>query len=149
MGLFSKNKKDDNAKKAKDKGLVDDVKKEQDQPEILDNLNNKDNIENSGVSFSGKIGSGAYKILKGFYVSEKSSIGNAFDQYTFKVTKNANKSEVAKEVSKLFNVKVKQVKILNMPEKRRDFGKHPGTKSGFKKAIVKLHKGFTIGQAKP
>ena len=59
------------------------------------------------------------------------------------------KSEIKKEVSKLFNVQVKSVKILNMPEKRRDFGKHPGMRSGFKKAVVALKEGFTIGQAKP
>ena len=51
---------------------------------------------------------------------------------------------IGKEVGKLFNVKVKDVKVLNMPEKRRDFGKHPGAKSGFKKAIVILEKGQKI-----
>ena len=100
-------------------------------------------------AFSGSGGSGTYKILKGFYVSEKASLGNPIGQYVFKIFENANKSEVKKEVGRLFNVKVKSVKILNMPEKRRDFGKHPGVKSGFKKAIVVLKEGFTIGQAKP
>ena len=88
-------------------------------------------------------------MLRGFYVSEKASIGIADNQYMFKVFNNANKSEVKKEVSKLFKVEVKSVKILNMPEKRRDFGKHPGSRSGFKKAIVILRPGYTIGQAKP
>ena len=46
-------------------------------------------------------------------------------------------------------VKVKQVKMLNMPRKRRDLGKHPGFKSGFKKAVVVLEEGYAIGQAKP
>ncbi|OGM97302.1 MAG: 50S ribosomal protein L23 [Candidatus Yanofskybacteria bacterium RIFCSPHIGHO2_01_FULL_39_8b] len=101
------------------------------------------------VSFSGTGSSGVHKVLKGFYVSEKASMGNGTGQYMFKVFQNANKSEVKKEVSKLFNVQVKKVKILNMPEKRRDFGKHPGAKPGFKKAIVVLKEGFTIGQAKP
>jgi large subunit ribosomal protein L23 len=87
--------------------------------------------------------------LRGFYVSEKSSLGQVMSQYTFEVFKGVNKNEVKKEVAKLFNVKVKSVRILNMPEKRRDFGKHPGSKSGFKKAIVMLEKGYTIGQAKP
>ena len=36
-----------------------------------------------------------------------------------------------------------------MSEKRRNIGKHTGFKSGFKKAIVVLEKGYTIGQAKP
>ena len=106
--------------------------------------------ELSGSSvFSGTSSGQTHRILKGFYVSEKSSIGNSFNHYTFRVEKTANKSEVQKEVSKLFNVKVKSVKILNMPEKRRDFGKHPGERSGFKKAVVVLQEGFSIGQAKP
>lgn len=107
-------------------------------------------IEQVGsFSFSGIGSAGAHKILRGFYVSEKASMGTADNQYMFRVFKEANKSEVKKEVSKLFNVKVKSVKILNMPEKRRDFGKHPGSRSGFKKAIVILKDGYTIGQAKP
>ena len=101
------------------------------------------------AAFSGTVGSDAYRVLRGFYVSEKASMGMTDNQYMFRVFNNANKSEIKKEVAKLFNVKVKSVKVLNMPEKRRDFGKHPGSRSGFKKAIVILEEGFTIGQAKP
>ena len=99
--------------------------------------------------FSGKQSVDAYKILRSFYVSEKASTGIAMNQYVFRVFDSANKSEVKREVAKLFNVKVKQVRMLNMPKKRRDLGKHPGFKSGFKKAIVVLEEGYTIGQAKP
>ena len=109
----------------------------------------EETVSSGSTAFSGTGGAGAHRVLRGFYVSEKSSLGNSNGQYTFRVFENANKSEVKKEVSKLFNVKVKSVKILNMPEKRRDFGKHPGAKSGFKKAIVVLEEGYTIGQAKP
>ncbi|MEK7121358.1 MAG: 50S ribosomal protein L23 [Patescibacteria group bacterium] len=91
----------------------------------------------------------AYKILKNFYVSEKASLLNGFNQYVFKVFNNANKTQIRKQVGKLFNVKVKSVKVLNMPRKRRDLGKHPGFRSEFKKAIVVLEKGQTIEQAKP
>lgn len=101
------------------------------------------------AAFSGTGSSDVHKVLRGFYVSEKASLATNFNQYVFRVFVDANKSEVKKEVSKLFNVKVKDVKILNMPEKRRDFGRHPGAKSGFKKAIVVLEEGYTIGQAKP
>ena len=100
-------------------------------------------------AFSNIGGSGTHRVLKGFYVSEKSSLGMNSNQYIFRVFVDANKSQVRKEVSKLFNVQIKSVKILNMPKKRRDFGKHPGFRTGFKKAIVVLKEGFTIGQAKP
>jgi len=91
----------------------------------------------------------AYRVLKNFYISEKASLLNGFNQYVFKVFKSANKSQIRKQVGKLFNVKVKSVKVLNMPKKRRDLGRHPGFRSEFKKAIVVLEKGQTIEQAKP
>ena len=103
----------------------------------------------SDISFSGNQGADAHKILRSFYVSEKASAGIAMNQYVFRVFDKANKSEVKKEVAKLFNVKVKQVRMIHMPKKRRDLGKHPGFKAGFKKAIVLLEEGYTIGQAKP
>ncbi|OGN09874.1 MAG: 50S ribosomal protein L23 [Candidatus Yanofskybacteria bacterium RIFCSPHIGHO2_02_FULL_39_10] len=101
------------------------------------------------MTFSGKQSVDAHKVLRSFYVSEKASTGISMNQYVFRVFDSANKSEVKKEVAKLFNVKVKQVKMLNMPRKRRDLGKHPGFKSGFKKAVVVLEEGYAIGQAKP
>ena len=91
----------------------------------------------------------AYRVLKNFYISEKASLLNGFNQYVFKVFRNANKSQIRKQVEKLFNVKVTSVKVLNMPRKRRDLGRHPGFRSEFKKAIVVLEKGQTIEQAKP
>lgn len=91
----------------------------------------------------------AYRVLKSFYVSEKASLLNGFNQYVFKVFRSANKSQIRKQVEKLFNVTVESVKVLNMPRKRRDLGKHTGFKSEYKKAIVVLKKGQTIEQAKP
>ncbi|KKS13859.1 MAG: 50S ribosomal protein L23 [Candidatus Yanofskybacteria bacterium GW2011_GWA1_41_6] len=90
-----------------------------------------------------------YRVLKNFYISEKASLLNGFNQYVFKVFRSANKSQIRKQVEKLFNVKVTSVKVLNMPRKRRDLGRHPGFRSEFKKAIVVLEKGQTIEQAKP
>ena len=86
--------------------------------------------------------------MRGFYISEKASFLNGMNQYVFKVFKSANKPEVKNQVEKIFNVKVKEVKILNMPRKRRDMGRHPGFKTGFKKAIVVLEEGQSIDQAK-
>src|SRR3989338_11268984 len=139
MKLFNtKNKKAETKKGLKRAG---------ESEEISDNR--EEQIVPEDIAFSGKQSADAYKILRSFYVSEKASAGIAMNQNVFRVFDRANKAEVKKEVSRLFNVKVKQVKMLNMPEKRRDLGKHPGFKSGFKKAIVVLEEGYTIGQAKP
>ena len=83
-----------------------------------------------------------------FYISEKAGLLNTFNQYVFKVSGKTNKSQLTRQVEKMFNVKVKGIKILNTAEKRRDIGRHTGIKPGFKKAIVVLEKGYTIEQAK-
>lgn len=146
MALFSKKPtKEEKIKKQEAKEELKNVEAGETAREELE-----EGMTSAGsAAFSGTGSSDVHKILRGFYVSEKASIASGFNQYVFRVFKEANKSEVKKEVSKLFNVKVKDVKILNMPEKRRDFGKHPGSRSGFKKAIVVLEEGYTIGQAKP
>ena len=132
------------------------IKKEKSEKEAKKTENKEVVVENSeeststgGMEFLSSGGANTHKILRGFYVSEKATFANGMNQYFFKIYDRANKSEVKKEVGQLFNVKVKAVKILNMPKKRRDLGKHPGFKIGFKKAIVVLEKGYTIGQAKP
>jgi len=87
-------------------------------------------------------------LLRSFYVSEKANHLMSINQYTFRVVREANKREVAKQVEKMFKVKVKGVKMLNMPEKLRNVGRFSGTRSGFKKAIVTLEEGYSIAQAK-
>jgi len=92
---------------------------------------------------------GAHQVIESFYVSEKASRLMGNNQYMFKVAKGANKQSIAQHVSKLYNVKVINVQVLNMPEKSRNVGRHSGTKPGFRKAIVTLAPGNTIQQAKP
>ena len=87
-------------------------------------------------------------VITGFYISEKAGLLNSFNQYVFKVSDTANKSELSKQVEKMFNVKVKSVKVLNTQKKRRDVGRYHGFKPGFKKAVVVLKKGYAIEQAK-
>ena len=88
-------------------------------------------------------------VLKNFYVSEKASGAGALNQYVFKVFSYANKPSVKKQVARSYGVKVKRVKILNMPGKAKKWGQTKGRKPGFKKAVVVLEKGYAIEQAKP
>ena len=90
-----------------------------------------------------------YGILKGFYISEKASSLNSSGQYVFKVFDTATKNEVKKQVEKSFNVKIKGVRIVNLPKKSRTIGRHAGFKKGFKKAIVALEKGQLIEGFQP
>ncbi|MEW8500896.1 MAG: 50S ribosomal protein L23, partial [Candidatus Thiodiazotropha taylori] len=55
------------------------------------------------------------KVLLSPLVSEKSSIvADQNDQYTFRVTKDATKREIAKAVEKLFEVEVERVQVVNV-----------------------------------
>lgn len=86
----------------------------------------------------------AYRFVLSPHVTEKASNGGALNKYTFKVAKSSNKIEIKKAVEKLYKVRVDSVNIQNIPSKFRQVGRHMGTKSGFKKAIVTLKEGQKI-----
>lgn len=65
-------------------------------------------------------------------------------QYTFEVSENANKIEVAKEIKRLYKAEVKDVKILNIKGKVKTFKRIKGKQSDVKKAIIVLKPGSKI-----
>ena len=68
-----------------------------------------------------------------------------FNQYVFKVAKEATKSEIKKAIEELFKVKVLEVKVANMkPKRRRIRTRRYGYTSSWKKAYVKLKEGDRI-----
>lgn len=83
-------------------------------------------------------------ILKFPHITEKASDLEKQNQYIFKVFKNANKTEVKKAIENFYNVKVIQVRIINIPEKQKRLGRTLGHIPGYKKAIVKLKQGQSI-----
>lgn len=130
MKLFSKNKKDE--------------KKTETPTEF-----SKVGTETDEVATSPKVLPKEYGILRGFYVSEKATGLASFNQYVFKVFRNTTKNEVKKQVERSFGVKVKGVKMTNLPRKRRTMGRHAGFKAGLKKAVVVLEKGYSIEGFQP
>ncbi len=91
---------------------------------------------------------GTNSVVLNTYVSEKASRLENLNQYVFKVVRTANKPEVKKAIESRFKVSVVRVHMVNMPSKKRTVGRHVGTKSGFRKAIVTLAEGSTINLAK-
>jgi large subunit ribosomal protein L23 len=77
-------------------------------------------------------------------VSEKSYGLIAANRYTFRVAKSAHKIQIRQAVEALFDVKVTDVKIVNVRPKPKRRGIHNGTRAGYKKAIVMLRDGDTI-----
>lgn len=135
-------KKDKKAEKPPKAGLAKGGKTE--TPAEFKNVG----TEEQSAASAPKILPKEYGVLKGFYISEKATVLNSFNQYVFKVFDNATKNEVKKQIEKNFSVKIKGVKMINLPRKSRTIGRHSGFKRGFKKAIVALEEGYSIEQAK-
>ena len=77
-------------------------------------------------------------------ITEKSTQLMEEGKYVFVVAKKANKIEIAKAVSEVFNVKVANVNTVNVSGKMKRMGRFVGKRSDYKKAIVKLAPGETI-----
>ncbi|MFM1886253.1 MAG: ribosomal protein [Pseudomonadota bacterium] len=84
-------------------------------------------------------------ILVAPHVTEKTSLAMANNnQYTFRVLRNADKTEIKSAVELFFNVKVDSVQVVNEPGKTRRFGRMTGRTQDWKKAYVRLAAGQAI-----
>lgn len=90
-----------------------------------------------------------YDVLRRPILTEKSSHQYAkLNQYVFEVDKNANKSMIKEAVEAIFDVKVLRVNTMIVPAKRsrRALSRRVLIrKSAYKKAVVTLASGDTIG----
>jgi len=85
------------------------------------------------------------QVLLSPLVSEKSSmVADSGRQFTFKVTTDATKPEIAAAVELLFDVKVEKVQSLNVKGKEKRFGQMMGKRNDWKKAYVRLAEGQDI-----
>lgn len=78
------------------------------------------------------------------WITEAATAAQEMGKYVFKAAPDANKREIKKAVEEAYKVKVTAVNTVNIPKKMRNYGRTPGWKSGFKKAIVSLKKGDSI-----
>ena len=84
------------------------------------------------------------EVLLAPVVSEKSYSLIADRKYSFRVHKDAHKTQVRQAVEELFGVKVENVNIAHVRPKPKRRGLHRGTKPGWKKAVVQVREGDTI-----
>ena len=77
-------------------------------------------------------------------VSEKSYSQIADRKYTFRVHKDAHKTQIRQAVEELFEVSVTTVKVIKVQPKPKRRGLTKGTRPGWKKAIVQVREGDTI-----
>lgn len=79
------------------------------------------------------------------HVTEKTArVMQDANQYTFRVRRDATKTEIKQAVELMFEVQVRAVQVVHEPGKRRRFGKSIGRTQDWKKAYVSLAQGQTI-----
>ena len=79
------------------------------------------------------------------HVTEKTSLAmQNHNQYTFRVRRDATKTDIRRAVELMFDVKVAGVQVVNEPGKQRRFGRIAGRTQDWKKAYVSLTPGQTI-----
>ncbi|MBI9014413.1 MAG: 50S ribosomal protein L23 [Clostridiales bacterium] len=79
-----------------------------------------------------------YDIIIKPIITEKSMMGMETNKYTFKVLKDANKTEIKLAVEEAFGVKVSKINTLNVKGKVKRQGKFIGKRADWKKAIITL-----------
>ena len=84
------------------------------------------------------------EVLLAPVVSEKSYSLIEDRKYSFRVHKNAHKTQVRQAVEELFGVKVISVNMVKVPSKPKMRNYRKGTRPGWKKAIVQLKEGDAI-----
>jgi len=87
----------------------------------------------------------AAEILVRPIVTEKSTLQRyAGSLYTFEVSINANKIEIAQAITKAFGVQVEDVRTASFLGKVKRVRKGVGSRSDWKKAFVRLAEGQSI-----
>ncbi len=87
----------------------------------------------------------AREIIKKPLITEKTSIQKEMhNQLTFEVDRLANRIEIKRAVEAIFNVRVAEVKTMQVKGKTKQRGRIIGKRRDWKKAIVRLMPGERI-----
>ncbi|MGR6871421.1 50S ribosomal protein L23 [Pseudomonas sp. HK3] len=86
-----------------------------------------------------------YKVLLGPHISEKATVVADKDgQFVFRVAPDATKPEIKTAVEQLFEVKVRNVQVLNIKGKTKRTARGVGKRNDVRKAYVRLADGHDI-----
>jgi large subunit ribosomal protein L23 len=85
-----------------------------------------------------------YEIVRAPLITEKATMGQEFNQYSFNVSIDASKPEIKAAVEELFSVKVRAVNTSILKGKVKRFRGHKGKRNDTKKAVVRLQDGYQI-----
>ena len=82
-----------------------------------------------------------YDVILKPVITEKSMDDAQERKYTFKVAKDANKTEVKLALEEIFGIEIAKVNIMNVKGKVKRMGRTVGRTPDSKKAIVTLKEG--------
>ncbi|MEY8205895.1 MAG: 50S ribosomal protein L23 [Bermanella sp.] len=86
-----------------------------------------------------------YKVILGPHISEKATVvADNAGQFVFRVAPDATKPEIKAAVEHLFEVKVRNVQVLNIKGKTKRTARGMGKKNDVRKAYVRLADGHDI-----
>jgi large subunit ribosomal protein L23 len=86
-----------------------------------------------------------YDIIIRPLITEKTSIQKEdFNQVSFEVDRRANRVEIRRAIEKIFNVRVADVRTMQIKGKVKQRGRILGKRKDWKKAVVKLMPGERI-----
>jgi large subunit ribosomal protein L23 len=83
-------------------------------------------------------------VIRGPHLSEKAHMAAEKNQVVLKVRTDATKAEIRQAVELLFEVKVDDVKVVNVKGKTKRFGQTKGRRADWKKAYVRLAEGSSL-----
>lgn len=85
------------------------------------------------------------ELLRRPLITEKGTLLQEENKYTFEVAGDANKVQIKEAVERAFNVKVAKVNVMTTPGKTKRLGRREVRSPSWKKAIVSLEPGYKIG----
>ena len=89
-----------------------------------------------------------YDIIVSPITTEKTSLQQAGNKYSFMVLRSAGHEDIKKSIEFIFEVAVEKINIVNNDGKVKRFKGTVGRRNSTKKAIVSLKKGQSINFAK-
>lgn len=141
MGLFNKKSEEEKTSDAsvKEEKVAADKKVAKKSPKKV-----VKKVEAEKIGAHEGDGQMAYKFIVKPWITEKTQELMSNNKYVFRLRAKVTKREAKVAVENLYGVKVESVNIVNIPQKKRRFGRFAGMKSAVRKAIVTLKKGNKI-----
>ena len=84
------------------------------------------------------------QIIRPLLTEKITHLQETVNKYGFEVHPKMNKIEISKGIEDRFNVKVKNVRVINVKGKKKRMGRFEGKRKNWKKAIVTLKKDYKI-----